>query len=238
MPIAEPSCSSGSGPMKRLATNGHAAVLEGAIDVGPVDAYWHLLTQLHHPDLAARVRVLESTVTAPMPAFVANPSVSPEAVDRLATSFQSARDRAWFRPIAAELLIDGFTPVRNINAFRFRLALDRLKRPDIPRRHKQLNQAHRSTHQARPGPGSWKLTGQTTRAARPTRSAEITDLLQTSACLYLGDTQFHRSSRRALISAARHGGVFRFPFEESHHASLHRSDAAHEQRDPASKQTV
>src|SRR2546421_138576 len=117
MPIAEPSCSSGSGPMKRLATNGHAAVLEGAIDVGPVDAYWHLLTQLHHPDLAARVRVLESTVTAPMPAFVANPSVSPEAVDRLATSFQSARDRAWFRPIAAELLIDGFTPVRNINAF-------------------------------------------------------------------------------------------------------------------------
>ncbi len=93
------------------------AVLEGAIDVGPVDAYWHMLTQLHHPDLAARVRVLESTVTAPIPAFVANLSVSPEAVDRLARSFQSARDRAWFRPIAAELLLDGFTPVRNVDAF-------------------------------------------------------------------------------------------------------------------------
>jgi len=93
------------------------AVLEGAIDVGPVDAYWHMLTQRHHPDLAARVRVLESTVTAPIPAFVANPAVPPEAVDRLARSFQSARDRAWFRPIAAELLIDGFTPVRNVDAF-------------------------------------------------------------------------------------------------------------------------
>jgi len=93
------------------------AVLEGAIDVGPVDAYWHLLTQLHHPELAARVRVLESTVTAPIPAFVANPSVPPEAVDRLAISFQSARDRAWFRPIAAELLIEGFTPVRNVDAY-------------------------------------------------------------------------------------------------------------------------
>src|SRR5436853_7908198 len=117
MPIAEPSCSSGSGPMKRLATNGHAAVLEGAIDVGPIDAYWHLLTQLHHPDLAARVRVLESTVTAPIPAFVANSSVPPEVVDRLATSFKSARDRAWFGPIAAELLIEGFTPVPSVGAF-------------------------------------------------------------------------------------------------------------------------
>ena len=38
-------------------------------------------------------------------------------VDRLAISFQSACDRAWFRPIAAELLIDGFTPVRNVDAF-------------------------------------------------------------------------------------------------------------------------
>ena len=93
------------------------AVVDGAIDVGPVDSYWHLLIQLHHPDLAARVRVLESTVTAPIPAFVANPSVPPEAVDRLAISFQSARDRAWFRPIAAELLIEGFTPVRNVDAY-------------------------------------------------------------------------------------------------------------------------
>jgi len=34
---------------------------------------WHMLTQPHHPDLTARVRVLECTVTAPIPAFVANP---------------------------------------------------------------------------------------------------------------------------------------------------------------------
>jgi len=93
------------------------AVVDGAIDVGPVDAYWHMLIQLHDPDLAARVRVLESTVTAPIPAFVANPAVPPEVVDRLATSFQSACDRAWFGAIAAELLIEGFTPVPGVNAF-------------------------------------------------------------------------------------------------------------------------
>ena len=94
------------------------AVLDGTIDVGPIDAYWHLLTQLHHPGPAARVRVLESTVTAPIPTFVANPSVPRDVVDCLATSFQSARDQAWFRPIAAALLIDGFAPVRNVDAFR------------------------------------------------------------------------------------------------------------------------
>jgi ABC-type phosphate/phosphonate transport system substrate-binding protein len=93
------------------------AVLDGVIDVGPVDAYWHMLMQLHHPDLAGRVRVLESTATAPMPAFVANPSVPTEAVDHLVTSFQLARDRAWFRPLAAELVIEGFMPVRNVDAF-------------------------------------------------------------------------------------------------------------------------
>src|SRR3989440_12692239 len=72
-------------------------------------------------------------------------------------------------------------PRTSTHSASFGLVLDRLKRPDIPRRHKQLNEAHRSTHRTGPGPGSWKLTGQTTRAARPTRSAEITDLLQTSA---------------------------------------------------------
>jgi len=93
------------------------AVVDGAIDVGPVDAYWLMLLQHHHPELARRVRVLESTATAPIPAFVANPAVPPEVADRLATSFQSVRERAWFRPIADELLIDGFTPVRDVDAF-------------------------------------------------------------------------------------------------------------------------
>jgi ABC-type phosphate/phosphonate transport system substrate-binding protein len=93
------------------------AVLEGAIDVGPVDAYWHILLQHHHPDLATRVRVLESTETAPIPTFVANRAVPTEVVDRLVARFQSVHERAWFRPIADELLIDGFTPVRDIDAF-------------------------------------------------------------------------------------------------------------------------
>jgi ABC-type phosphate/phosphonate transport system substrate-binding protein len=98
------------------------AVLDGTIDVGPIDAYWHMLMQRHHPQLAAGVRIIESTATAPIPAFVASPAVAREVVDHLVTSFQSACERSWFRPIADTLLIDGFAPVREIGAFREILA--------------------------------------------------------------------------------------------------------------------
>ena len=47
------------------------AVREGRIDVGPLDAYWHLLIARHAPQLTAGVRVLDSTPLTPMPAFVA-----------------------------------------------------------------------------------------------------------------------------------------------------------------------
>ena len=84
------------------------SVCDGTIDVGPIDAYWHLLLQQYEPRLAARVRVLESTATAPIPAFAANPAVPHEIIDRLADSFASARHRTWFRPLADAVMIDGF----------------------------------------------------------------------------------------------------------------------------------
>lgn len=93
------------------------SVLDGTIDVGPIDAYWHMLMQRYHPKLAAGVRTIESTATAPIPTFVASPAVPREVVDRLVTSFQSARERPWFRSIADALLIDGFAPVRDVGAF-------------------------------------------------------------------------------------------------------------------------
>jgi len=47
------------------------AVRERRIDVGPLDAYWHMLLARHAPELCEGVRVLSSTALAPMPAFVA-----------------------------------------------------------------------------------------------------------------------------------------------------------------------
>ncbi len=87
------------------------AVRDGGIDIGPLDAYWHMLIRRWRPDIAAGVRVLESTETAPMPAFVAAPSLPIADVQALRAAFTAAASRAWFAPLRDALLIDGFAPV-------------------------------------------------------------------------------------------------------------------------------
>ena len=86
-------------------------VREGRIDVGPLDAYWHLLIAHHRPELTQGIRVLVSTETAPIPAFVASAHASPDAVGRLREAFVASRSRPWFGAIADRLLLDGFGAV-------------------------------------------------------------------------------------------------------------------------------
>ena len=87
------------------------AVTAGEIDVGPLDAYWHHLIGRYRPDLVERVRVIESTDTAPIPAFVAAPELGRDAMDRLKASFVAARDAAWFAPLGEALALEGFADV-------------------------------------------------------------------------------------------------------------------------------
>jgi ABC-type phosphate/phosphonate transport system substrate-binding protein len=87
------------------------SVRDGSIDVGPLDAYWHLLIAKHAPEITAGVRVLDSTDTAPMPAFVAAPSLPSDQAARLRTAFAAASMRPWFGGLSDILLLDGFTPV-------------------------------------------------------------------------------------------------------------------------------
>ena len=86
-------------------------VREGRIDIGPLDAYWHLLIARHAPDLTAGIRVLDSTELAPIPAFVASADVPRDVVERLRAAFVGARKEIWFTPIAEQLLLDGFASV-------------------------------------------------------------------------------------------------------------------------------
>jgi len=87
------------------------SVREGRIDVGPLDAYWHLLIARHAPKLTAGVRVLASSAVAPAPAFVAAAGASVPLVERLRAAFVAARERSWFGALAEELLLDGFAEV-------------------------------------------------------------------------------------------------------------------------------
>jgi len=87
------------------------AVREGRIDVGPLDAYWHMLIAKHSPALTAGVRVLDSTDVATLPAFVTAASTPTSLVDALRVAFAYASRRPWFEEHADALLIDGFATV-------------------------------------------------------------------------------------------------------------------------------
>jgi ABC-type phosphate/phosphonate transport system substrate-binding protein len=83
-------------------------VREGRIDVGPLDAYWHMLIARHAPQLTAGIRVLTSTPVTPMPAFVAAAAAPADMVARLRAAFTRAAQRPWFGPFADLLLLEGF----------------------------------------------------------------------------------------------------------------------------------
>jgi ABC-type phosphate/phosphonate transport system substrate-binding protein len=84
------------------------AVREGRIDVGPLDAYWHMLIARHAPQLCEGVRVLTSTELAPMPAFVAAADVPVAVASRLGAAFTGAATQPWFAELAEPLMLEGF----------------------------------------------------------------------------------------------------------------------------------
>jgi ABC-type phosphate/phosphonate transport system substrate-binding protein len=84
------------------------AVRERRIDVGPLDAYWHMLIARHAPEVCEGVRVLTSTALAPMPAFVAAADVPMPTVTRLRTAFTNAATKPWFAQVADPLMLEGF----------------------------------------------------------------------------------------------------------------------------------
>jgi ABC-type phosphate/phosphonate transport system substrate-binding protein len=87
------------------------AVREGRIDVGPLDAYWHLLIARHNPALTAGIRILESTAVATLPAFVTAASTPASTINALRTAFATASQQSWFGEYAGPLAIEGFAAV-------------------------------------------------------------------------------------------------------------------------------
>jgi ABC-type phosphate/phosphonate transport system substrate-binding protein len=83
-------------------------VREGRLDVGPLDAYWHLLIARHAPQLVEGVRVLASTPLTPMPPLVIAAAAPPQTVQRLRTALLEAHRQAWFAPLGQRLLLKGF----------------------------------------------------------------------------------------------------------------------------------
>lgn len=87
------------------------AVRSGDIDIGPLDAYWHLLLTQHAPELTADIRVLATTEMTPIPAFVAAAAAAPTIVAALRAAFVSAAKAPWFEEFRAPLQLAGFAAV-------------------------------------------------------------------------------------------------------------------------------
>jgi len=66
------------------------AVIDGMIDVGPLDSYVHDLLKWHEPATAAKLRTIESTAMTPVPPLIASLATPADAVARLRDSLVAA----------------------------------------------------------------------------------------------------------------------------------------------------
>jgi len=81
-------------------------VREGRLDIGPLDAYWHLLIARHAPQLTEGIRVLASTELAPIPAFCDLRRCTGGTRRALRTAFVGAASQPWFARWRSAVLDD------------------------------------------------------------------------------------------------------------------------------------
>lgn len=77
------------------------ALDERRIDVGPLDSYYFDLLKKDAPQVAARVRIVDSTPAAPIPPLVATEKLDERALERLRAALLAVGERE-------ELLLEGF----------------------------------------------------------------------------------------------------------------------------------
>ena len=87
------------------------AIIEGSIDAGPLDAYWHALLRMHEAETATRLRVIARTGPTPIPCFVAAGNTPAPIRERLVQAFVDSADAAELRPVLADLALARFERV-------------------------------------------------------------------------------------------------------------------------------
>ena len=84
------------------------AIVEGRIDVGPLDGYVHDLIRHTEPEYAAQVRIIVTTDPTPMPAIIATAPLREEEVQRLRAAFKAAITASELAAARAALLLGDF----------------------------------------------------------------------------------------------------------------------------------
>jgi len=84
------------------------ALVEGRIDVGPLDGYAHDLLRTHDPAFAAQVRIVDVTEPLPIPPLVSTAPIAPAQLARLREALLEAHEAPVLRAPMARLLLARF----------------------------------------------------------------------------------------------------------------------------------
>jgi len=87
------------------------SIIQGTIDAGPLDAYWHALLRMHEPETAAQLRVVATTEPTPIPCFVAAAATESKVRERLAQLFVDAGRAPELGDMREALQLAGFERV-------------------------------------------------------------------------------------------------------------------------------
>jgi ABC-type phosphate/phosphonate transport system substrate-binding protein len=87
------------------------SILDGSVDAGPLDAYWHALLRLHEPETAKRLRVIARTDETPIPCFVAASRTPAALGERLIRAFVESSDAAELSDVRTDLALARFESV-------------------------------------------------------------------------------------------------------------------------------
>ena len=86
------------------------AVVDGRADVAAIDGYALDLLRKHAPEIAGRVRVIDTTIPAPSAPLVASPGASDDACRALTAALLAAHTAPEIRTVLDELLLSRFAP--------------------------------------------------------------------------------------------------------------------------------
>ena len=84
------------------------ALIDGRIDVGPLDGYVHDLIRHNDPAFAANVRIIAVTDAAPMPPLIATAALDPDTVGRMRNAFAAVEHAPELAPMRETLLLRRF----------------------------------------------------------------------------------------------------------------------------------
>ena len=88
------------------------ALLNGRIDVGPLDSYAHDLIRKSEPQLADQLRTIATTGPAPIPLFVATAPLDNDVVQKLQDAFAQVAHAGRLQPLRDTLLVSKFVAPR------------------------------------------------------------------------------------------------------------------------------